>query len=69
MARLVVASTGKSQIVDDTDGSMPAETITFGLDGTIYAIDLSEANAEQLRSALEDYINCSRIVGHYSDSD
>jgi hypothetical protein len=29
------------ELVDDIDGSPAAETVTFGLDGTEYQIDLS----------------------------
>ena len=44
------------QLVDDLDGSQSNDisTVTFGLDGATYEIDLSEANADNLRKALED---------------
>ena len=41
---------------DDIDGSSPASTVSFGLDGTAYEIDLSEDNAAKLRDALALYI-------------
>jgi uncharacterized membrane protein len=42
-------------LIDDLDGSVADETITFGLDGRAYEIDLSNQNATQLRKALADY--------------
>lgn len=33
------------------------EQIVFGLDGVSYVIDLSTANAKELRKALEEYIS------------
>jgi hypothetical protein len=36
---------------DDVDGSEADETIEFGIDGTTYAIDLSDPNANKLRGA------------------
>jgi hypothetical protein len=38
------------------------ETIEFGIDGTTYAIDLSNSNATKLRGALDSYINKARKV-------
>ena len=32
------------------------ETVEFGVDGTTYEIDLSDANAAKLRDALADYV-------------
>ena len=48
------------ELVDDIDGSPAAETVTFGLDGTQYQIDLSENNATALREALAPYIGHGR---------
>ena len=47
---------------DDVDGSKADETIEFGIDGTTYAIDLSNSNAKKLRGALDGYINKARKV-------
>ncbi|MFI7587084.1 Lsr2 family protein [Spongisporangium articulatum] len=41
-----------TEFLDDTDGTPAAETVSFGLDGIDYEIDLSAANAEALRAAL-----------------
>ncbi|MEP9362452.1 Lsr2 family protein [Nocardioides sp. CN2-186] len=50
-------------LVDDLDGSEAAETVTFGLDGTTYEIDLNDKNAAALREALAGYIGHGRKVG------
>ena len=47
---------------DDLDGSEASETVTFGLDGTTYEIDLNDANAAKLRDALAPYIGHGRKV-------
>ncbi|HYO17591.1 MAG TPA: Lsr2 family protein [Dermatophilaceae bacterium] len=48
----------KVQVVlqDDIDGSEPAQTVHFALDGTEYEIDLSEDHAAALRECLEPWI-------------
>ena len=50
-------------LVDDIDGGDADGTVTFGLDGTTYEIDLSSANAEKLREALAPYVGHARKVG------
>jgi hypothetical protein len=45
---------------DDIDGSEAAETVTFGLDGASYEIDLSAAHAADLRAALAAYVRSAR---------
>lgn len=50
-------------LVDDIDGSEAAETVSFGLDGTTYEIDLNDANAAKLRDALSTYVGHGRKVG------
>ena len=49
-------------LIDDFDGSEAAETVKFGLDGKSYEIDLSRANASELRRALRPYIDRSRTA-------
>lgn len=49
-------------LVDDLDGSEADETVTFGLDGTTYEIDLTDANAAALREALSGYVGHARKV-------
>jgi hypothetical protein len=48
---------------DDLDGSKAAETLTFGLDGRAYEIDLSEQHASALRQVLARHIAAGRRVG------
>jgi hypothetical protein len=49
-------------LVDDIDGSDASETVTFGLDGTSYEIDLNDKNAAALRDALATYLGHARKV-------
>ncbi|VXC22194.1 histone-like nucleoid-structuring protein Lsr2 [Nocardioides sp. AX2bis] len=48
---------------DDLDGGDASETVSFGLDGTSYEIDLNEENAAGLREALSAYVGHARKVG------
>ena len=50
-------------LVDDIDGSPAAETVTFGLDGISYEIDLTEDNAARLRDSLAEWVGHGRRVG------
>lgn len=50
-------------LVDDLDGSDATETVTFGIDGHLYEIDLSASNADHLRSALDDWVAKARRAG------
>ena len=49
-------------LTDDLDGSDAAETVSFGLDGAVYEVDLSEDNARRLRESLQGYIGHARKV-------
>ncbi|MFI5877522.1 Lsr2 family protein [Streptomyces sp. NPDC051445] len=49
-------------LVDDLNGGEAHETLTFGLDGKSYEIDLSDSNAEELRNFLEAYVKAGRKV-------
>jgi hypothetical protein len=48
---------------DDFEGGKADETVEFAIDGTTYAIDLSNANAKKLRDALDGYVSKARKVG------
>ena len=48
------------QLVDDVDGGAADETVTFGLDGMSFEIDLSAAHAAQLRDSLATWISAAR---------
>lgn len=50
-------------LVDDLDGAEAHETVTFGLDGSAYEIDLSDKNAKKLRDALSLYTASARRSG------
>lgn len=50
------------QLLDDITGEEAAETITFGLDGFLYEIDLTTQNAQQLREELGVYVEKGRKV-------
>lgn len=52
------------QLVDDLDGASTAEeTVTFGLDGVEYEIDLSSKHASTLRDSLESFVGVARRTG------
>jgi len=50
-------------LVDDVDGKPADETVTFGLDGVTYEIDLSSSNAAKLRDGLATWIGHARRSG------
>ena len=51
------------ELIDDMDGKPADESVTFGLDGVQYAIDLSKKNAEKLRGALKPYVSAGTKLG------
>jgi hypothetical protein len=55
-------------LVDDVDGGEAAESVTFGLDGVTYEIDLSDKNAGKLRDGLATWVANGRRVGGRSKS-
>ncbi|MET7402477.1 Lsr2 family protein [Dactylosporangium sp. NPDC005572] len=58
MARRVI-----QQVIDDIDGGPADESLAFGVDGVLYTIDLSAANAQQLRDALAPFVAAATKVG------
>ena len=53
-----------TRLIDDLDGGEAHETVTFGLDGHVYQIDLSTRNAKKLRSELASYVDHgTRVAG------
>src|SRR3954463_4436794 len=58
-----VAQHVQIRLVDDLDGSEAVDTVSFGLDGTEYEIDLNEEHIDQLRGGLMLYIKAARKVG------
>jgi hypothetical protein len=55
----------KVQVVieDDIDGGEASETVSFGLDGRSYEIDLNDKNAAKLRDVLSPWIASGRRAG------
>lgn len=51
-----------SYLVDDFDGSRPAQTYSFSCDGVEYEIDLGEHSLKQFRDDLAPYIKKARRV-------
>jgi Lsr2 len=49
--------------IDDLDGSEADGTVSIGLDGTDYEIDLNAEHTRQLRDALARYISAARRAG------
>lgn len=47
-------------LVDDVDGGTADETVTFGLDGVSYEIDLTSENAAKLRDGLAPWVGHAR---------
>lgn len=47
-------------LIDDLTGGEADETVSFGLDGTRYEIDLSAGNAKKLRDGLAKFIDAAR---------
>jgi hypothetical protein len=50
------------ELTDDIDGGRAVETVTFGLDGRAYSIDLSTKNAKALRKVLAPYVESGRKI-------
>jgi hypothetical protein len=60
----VVTKTVVSLVDDLTgEGDDDVESLSFGIDGATYEIDLSEDNAAALRDALATYIAAARRTG------
>lgn len=48
--------------VDDIDGTEGAGTVVFGWEGRTYEIDLSAANTEKIRKAIEPFVAKARVA-------
>lgn len=56
-------------LIDDLDGSEATQTVTFGVDGVTYEIDLSDEHAAALRESLAEWVsNARRVAGRRSVS-
>ncbi len=63
-----MARTTIVQLTDDIDGSKPAETVRFAVDGRTYEIDLSAEHAESLRHSLAQFVAAARRAGRVDAS-
>lgn len=50
-------------LIDDVTGESADESVEFGLDGTVFEIDLSGPNAEKLRAELAPWVAAARRTG------
>jgi Lsr2 len=57
-----VAQRTQLLFVDDIDGSEAAGTVRFGIGGSEYEIDLSQAHKDELAAAVGPYIAAARKV-------
>lgn len=48
------------RLVDDLDGGDAEESMSFGIDGKVYEIDLSGLNSKKLRDAMAPYLAAAR---------
>src|SRR4051794_8795656 len=64
---VVMAQRTITQLVDDIDDTTieagSGQTISFGLDGVGYAIDLANGHADELRQAFSRYVEAARKTG------
>lgn len=59
-----MAKTVNVVITDDLDGSPGAETVSFGIDGHSYEIDLGQKNLAKLQKSLQPFIDAGRRTAH-----
>lgn len=59
----IMAQKTVALLEDDLDGGPADETVTFGLDGVTYEIDLTADNAARLREVFGPYAGAGRRVG------
>jgi Lsr2 len=57
-----VAQRTQVLFVDDIDGSEATGTVRFGIGGTEYEIDLSQAHKDELTTAVAPYVAAARKV-------
>lgn len=60
---LHMAQQKRIELIDDLDGSTADETISFGLDGASYQIDLSQINAAELRQSMTEFVDHAKRLG------
>jgi hypothetical protein len=55
-------------LIDDLDGTEADQSLAFAFEGNSYTIDLSDKNADKLRSALKPYLDVATRTGRGSSS-
>jgi uncharacterized protein (DUF4415 family) len=62
---MITSMATKTQVllVDDITEEPADTTVSFGLDGTAYEIDLTDKNAAELRDAFAKYVSAARKMG------
>lgn len=50
-------------LIDDVDQTEASETVSFGLDGVTYEIDLTSENAERLRNDFAPWVGHAERTG------
>lgn len=56
-------------LTDDIDGSEANDTITFGIDGYVYEIDLSLEHEKELREGIKEFVGAATRLGNWSLKD
>src|SRR4051812_2246443 len=62
---MIMAMATRTEVLlfDDLTEEPAVTTVTFGLDGVDYEIDLTQENADELREMLDTYMHAGRKVG------
>jgi len=56
-------------LIDDIDGGDANDTITFGIDGYVYEIDLSLEHEKELREGIAEFVGAATRLGNWSLKD
>lgn len=57
-----MATETTTRLVDDIDGSKAVESLSFAVNGTMYEIDLSQANLKKFNTAVAPFVEHAREV-------
>jgi hypothetical protein len=58
-----MAKTTVVTVTDDIDGTSDAKTVRFGLNGSLFEIDLSQKNKAKFERGIAKFIGAGRKVG------
>jgi len=59
----LMAKTTVVTVTDDIDGTTDASTVRFGLNGSLFEIDLSQKNKAKFEQGIAKFIDSGRKVG------